>query len=169
MNESPPPYSRRIATLESCTLTRGLSASDAAALGDMLGGIDPWLALGISPQALAGYLVRDDPALARYVVRVGDFAAIAGVICIRHPWLRGPYIELLGLADGHRGRGIGGQVLRWAEAEARRECRNLWVVTSAFNHPAQAFYRRHGFYEIGTLKALVSPGADEILLRKSWD
>jgi ribosomal protein S18 acetylase RimI-like enzyme len=169
MNESQKPYSRPFEALEGCTLTRGLSESDAAVLGEMLGGIDPWLSLGVSPKALAGYLLRDDPALTRYVVRVGDFEEIVGVICIRYPWLRGPYIELLGMSDGYQGRGLGGQVLRWAEAEARRESRNLWVVTSSFNHKARAFYRRHGFYEIGPLKGLVSNEVDEILFRKDWD
>jgi ribosomal protein S18 acetylase RimI-like enzyme len=169
MNESHKLFSRPVETLEDCLLTNGMSEGDAAVLGAMLGGIDPWLALGISPKALAGYLLRDDPALRRYVVRVGDFDEIIGVICIRYPWLRGPYIELLGLSDGYQGKGLGWQILRWVESEARREARNLWVVTSSFNHKAQDFYRRHGFYEIGPLKGLVSRNADEILFRKDWD
>jgi ribosomal protein S18 acetylase RimI-like enzyme len=169
MNDSHKSFSRPVETLEGCLLIQGVSENEAAVLGDMLGGIDPWLALGISPRALAGYLLREDPALQRYVVRVGDFDEIVGVICIRSPWLRGPYIELLGLSDAHQGQGLGGRILRWVESEARRESRNLWVVTSSFNHKAQAFYRRHGFYEIGPLKGLVSRNADEILFRKDWD
>lgn len=169
MNQPSKPFARRVESLGECTLGKGVSDGDAARIGELLAAIDPWRALGSSPAALARYLRRDDPALNRYVVRPGDGGEIAGVVCVRYPWLRGPYIELLGLADRHQGQGIGRRILQWAETEARRESRNLWVVTSAFNHQARRFYRRHGFYEVGPLNGLVDPGQDEILLRKSWD
>jgi GNAT superfamily N-acetyltransferase len=86
---------------------------------------------------------------------------------VRHPWLRGPYIELLGVFPDYRGKGLGKQVLAWVETEARRESKNLWVLTSSFNHQALSFYQSLGFYPIGPIQGLVSPEYDEILLRKS--
>jgi hypothetical protein len=56
--------------------------------------------------------------------------------------------------------------LAWAETEARRESKNLWVLTSSFNHQALKFYQGLGFYPIGPIQGLVSPEHDEILLRK---
>jgi ribosomal protein S18 acetylase RimI-like enzyme len=56
--------------------------------------------------------------------------------------------------------------LAWAETEARRESKNLWVLTSSFNHQALKFYQSLGFHPIGPIRDLVTPGYDEILLRK---
>ena len=95
---------------------------------------------------------------------------IAGVICIRYPWLLGPYIELLGLKPEYRGLGIGRQIIEWAEKEARRESKNLWVLSSSFNLDALEFYKKRGFFNIGVIEGLVNSKYDEILLRKclSW-
>jgi GNAT superfamily N-acetyltransferase len=150
--------------LDECRLSCPPTADQAQAIGEMLAVSEPWASLKFSAASLAGYLMRDDAALRRYVISVdGD---PAGVICVRHPWLRGPYIELIGLSPNHRGKGLGKQVLAWAEAEARRESKNLWVLTSSFNHQALKFYQSIGFYPIGPIQGLVSPEHDEILLRK---
>ncbi len=141
-----------------------LTDEQALAVAEMLAVSEPWASLKFSVTSLASYLTRDDAALRRYVISVDD--KLAGVICVRHPWLRGPYIELLGLSPDHRGKGIGKQVLAWAETEARREAKNLWVVASSFNHPALNFYQSLGFYPIGPIQGLVTPEHDEILLRK---
>lgn len=150
-----------------CVLTLPPSAAEAEAIGQALAGLDPWATLGFSAAGLAGYLVRDDPALRRYVVRVDGVAA--GIIAIRWPWLRGPYIEMLGLAETCQGRGVGKALLTWTETEARRVAPNLWVVASSFNQQALTFYRRHGFRDVGILSGLVKPGFDEVLLRKCLD
>jgi ribosomal protein S18 acetylase RimI-like enzyme len=91
---------------------------------------------------------------------------LAGVICLRYPWLRGPYIELLGLIEIYRGQGIGSQLLNWAETEARYQSNNLWLLTSSFNELAQQFYSRHGFQQIGRIEGLIHTDYDELLLRK---
>lgn len=164
----PKPFELSTVALGNCVLTKDLSENDAAGLGTLLAAMEPWLTLGVSSQGLAAYLRREDPALARYTVRLAESDELAGVVCVRYPWLRGPYIELLGLSDSHQGKGVGRRILEWVESEVRHEARNLWVVTSAFNHRAQEFYRRHGFYEIGPLKGLVNRDCDEILFRKDW-
>jgi ribosomal protein S18 acetylase RimI-like enzyme len=133
----------------------------------MLSTSEPWVSLKFSATSLAGYLTREDAALRRYVVSVDG--NLAGVICVRHPWLRGPYIELLGVFPDYRGKGLGKQVLAWVETEARRESKNLWVLTSSFNHQALSFYQGLGFCQIGPIQGLVSPEYDEILLRKNLE
>jgi ribosomal protein S18 acetylase RimI-like enzyme len=167
MTESSKPFSRSAEYLPGCRLTKNISAAEAATLAAALEAIDPWLRLGVSGKDLKAYLLREDPALHRYAVRYGD--ELAGLVCVRHPWLRGPYIELLGLDPAYQGRGLGSEVLAWAEGEARREARNLWVVTSSFNDQGRRFYARHGFVEIGAIPGLVDAETEEILLRKSWD
>lgn len=150
--------------LDGCTLSAPPTPEQAQAVGNMLAASEPWLTLQFSATALANCLTRDDPALRSYIISVDG--EVAGTICLRHPWLRGPYIELLGIAPAQRGKGIGRQVLAWVEDEARGAAANLWVVASAFNHGALAFYQRHGFEAIGPIKGLVRPEYDEILLRK---
>ena len=145
-------------------MSASFTHEQARAIAEVLAASEPWLTLNFSPASLANYLIRDDAALRRYAVFVDD--QLAGVICVRYPWLRGPYIELLGLFPECRGKGIGKQLLAWAETEARREAANLWVVASSFNHQALSFYQDLGFYPIGPMQGLVSPGQDEILLRK---
>jgi GNAT superfamily N-acetyltransferase len=134
------------------------------AVAEMLAVSEPWASLEFSAASLASYLRRDDAALRQYLVSVDG--NVAGVICVRHPWLRGPYIELLGISPDYRGKGIGKQVLSWVETEARLEAKNLWVLTSSFNHQALNFYQNLGFHPIGPIQGLVTPEHDEILLRK---
>jgi len=150
--------------LAGCQLSTSLTNAQVLAVAEMLSISEPWMTLKFSATSLAGYLTRDDPSLRRYVVSVDG--NLAGIICIRNPWLRGPYIELLGFFPNHRGKGIGKQVLAWAEAEARRESKNLWVAASSFNRQALNFYQRLGFQPIGPIQGLVTPEHDEILLRK---
>lgn len=158
------PFSNTSVTLASCVLSRALSVADAELLSDSFAASEPWLTLGISASGLKNYLLRDDANLYRYTVRINN--QVAGVICLRYPWLRGPYIELLGLTAAYRGQGIGTQLLNWAETEARQQNNNLWLVTSSFNQLALAFYVHHGFEQIANIDGLVHPDYDELLLRK---
>ena len=158
------PFSHSIITLADCVLTRSLSSTDAELLSATFAASQPWLSLGISATGLKNYLLREDSHLYRYTVRVND--ELAGVICLRYPWLRGPYIELVGLTESYRGHGIGTQLLHWAETEARHQSNNLWLVTSSFNQRALQFYARHGFEHIGRIEGLVHSDYDELLLRK---
>lgn len=164
MTDAQSPFTRPQVMLTGCRLVRGLSATEASCIGELLSGIDPWLTLGYSASALAAYLLRDDPALHRFLVNVEE--APAGIMAIRHPWLRGPYIELLGLAPEVQGIGIGRELLRWAEAEAAMAAGNLWVAVSEGNERARSFYEKAGFIPVGRLEGLVREGMDEWLLRK---
>jgi GNAT superfamily N-acetyltransferase len=61
--------------------------------------------------------------------------------------------EIAGLVvdEGHRGRGIGPELLRAAEAWAReRGCAVLRVRSNVVRERAHGFYRREGFGEIKT-------------------
>jgi GNAT superfamily N-acetyltransferase len=114
---------------------------------------------------LARVLKTEDPSVHRYVVRHG--ADEAGLVSVRSPWLKGPYLELLALLPPVQGQGIGGRILTWLEqTAAAQEARNLWVCASAFNVRALRFYGRHGFEPVTRLPDLVQDGYEEILLRK---
>ena len=139
-----------------------LAANDAAWVAAMLAGRDPWRRLGYSAAALEAYLTRPDPALARLLLRCDDDPA--GIVCLRHPWLRGPYLELFAIT--RPGRGLGSAAMDWMAARAALVAANLWATVSEVNLPARAFYQRHGFVEVTPLDGLVADGHAEILLRR---
>ena len=63
-------------------------------------------------------------------------------------WLE---IEYLFVKEDLRGQGIGSQLLKQAESEAKkRNCRFAFVNTYQFQ--ALAFYQKHGYKEVFTLK-----------------
>lgn len=160
-----PPFAADAYDLGGCRLTR-LAAGDPAVpeLAAMLAASQPWQSLGLGAAALAAYLARADPGLGRFRIRIAG--KDQGILCLRYPWLRGAYIELIGIAVAARGKGAGAAVIAWMAAEIAGHAANLWATVSASNEPARAFYRRQGFLEIAPLADLVRPGADEILLRK---
>ena len=160
-----PPFTKPAYCLPSCTLHRIEDENPYGRIvSETLSTMDPWLTLGYSSEDLFNYMRRMDGALHRYFVLISEVPA--GVVCVRYPWLRGPYLELLALFNPHRGQGIGSQILGWMEEEARLQSGNLWVLVSSFNRRARNFYLNLGFAEIAILPALVKPGYDEILLRK---
>ena len=159
------PYGEPLYTLTHCTLRPIEGETEATWIGASLAGMDPWRTLSYPASALTQYLLRPDPALRRYAVLAPD-GAVMGVIGVRYPWLRGPYLELFGLFEAYQGQGLGSELIEWFTDQARLAAANAWVIVSAFNHSAYRFYQRHGFAEVGVLNDLARPGYDERLLRK---
>ncbi len=156
-------YSETYYDLGSVTLC-AITAAEAVLLGAGFAAIDPWRRANYSDTALAGYLSRHEPGGNRFAIHAEG--ALAGAVSIREPWLRGPYLEFLGLLPQAQGRGIGAAVMRWFETQAPAGASSLWVLCSDFNTGALAFYERHGFGQVATLDGLIGAGFDEILLRK---
>lgn len=150
-----------LATLQPIEMAAVVSLAAAIAA------IDPWSRLGISAAQLSAGLAAEDPHLCRRVITVGG--ASAGVVVVRHPWLFGPYLNLLAVLPTYQRHGIGAAVLGWMEQEVRGQARNLWLCASAFNSGALAFYERHGFSRVGDLPDLIAPGLSEVLMRKRLD
>jgi GNAT superfamily N-acetyltransferase len=127
--------------------------------------MEPWSVMNYPAEKLAAFLASQDEGVSRYLVSLGG--GEDGVVSVRYPWLKGPYLELLALLPQAQGQGIGSSILAWLESEAlRHQARNLWVCASSFNRPALRFYERHGFRPAANLPGLVAEGYDEILLRK---
>ena len=94
--------------------------------------MEPWSVMNYPADNLAALLANPDGGVSRYLVSLDG--TDAGVVSIRFPWLKGPYLELLALLPLAQNQGIGGSIMTWFEATAvAREARNLWVCASAFN------------------------------------
>jgi GNAT superfamily N-acetyltransferase len=142
-----------------------LETSACARLAEAIVAMPPWSAMNYPVDAMARFLATSGEGASRY--RVAVDGEDAGVVSVRYPWLKGPYLELLALLPKFQGQGLGTRVLAWFEQEGtRHDARNLWVCAASFNHDALRFYQRHGFQPVATLPGLVADGFDEVLLRK---
>jgi ribosomal protein S18 acetylase RimI-like enzyme len=77
------------------------------------------------------------------------------------------YIQSIGLVPEFQGKGLGSQIITFAESRIFEESANVFMCVSSFNLKAKALYDRLGFETIGILKDYVVKGHDEYLLRKS--
>ena len=137
----------------------------AQLVGPLLASIDPWARYAYTGKALTAFLASEEAGAPRLAIKADR--VIAGAVGIRNNWLRGPYLQFLGILPAYQSHGIGGAILDWLETEARTvSAQNLWVAASEFNTRALSFYERHGFGRIATLSDLVVEGSSEILLRK---
>ncbi|MFJ9040452.1 GNAT family N-acetyltransferase [Streptomyces sp. NPDC102406] len=95
---------------------------------------------------------------------VADDGALAGGLDA-HTWARWLHVDLLWVADGHRGAGLGSRLLAEAERLAREEhdCVNSRVETWDFQAPG--FYRQHG-YDVVAVVPDYPPGVKEFTLTK---
>jgi ribosomal protein S18 acetylase RimI-like enzyme len=142
-----------------------LETADGVDLGVVFAGIDPWAAYGYPPAALSAFLSASELGTTRFALRLGD--DLAGAAVIRSGWLRGPYLQFLGVVPEYQGRGLGSALLAWMEQQARAaKERNLWVAASEINAGALRLYERHGFKQVAKLDDLAWDGRAEILMRK---
>jgi diamine N-acetyltransferase len=134
-------------------------------LGAGFAAIDPWAKYAYTPERLAAFFAGSETSSPRFALYADG--EIAGVAALKLDWLRGPFLQFLGVLPSAQGKGLGSRVLAWIEREARRgEQRNLWVTASDFNNRAVSLYKRHGYEEVARLDGLASDTLGEILLRK---
>ena len=142
-----------------------MSRDDADLLGPAFAAMEPWSVYPMSAESMTAYFATIEPGAPRYVLKYGD--EIAGAVGVRLNWLRGPYLQILGMLPAHQNAGIGDLALKWFELAARaRGDRNLWVAVSDFNADAERFYARFGFERVADLPDLISDGKTEVLMRK---
>ena len=139
---------------------------DAAALGALVAGVDPWRTSGWPAEAIAARLVAQEPGARTFAVRLEDRPV--GAVIVGSPFMRGPYLELLALAETTHGRGIGRAIIDWMAGEVAAVPReaNLWLCVSDWNAPAVGFYRAVGFVAVGPLPDLAVVGSTELFMRK---
>lgn len=160
---SSPPFSQDLYTQPECILRR-MTSDEAAVVAAQLVEMDPWRKMNYTESGLTNYLRRYDPALSRFIVSVRNY--LAGVVCVRYPWLMGANLELIALFENFRRKGIGAGIIDWFERESFLISRNVWTTVSDFNQQARAFYESRGFEEVATIPDLIRNGKAEILLRK---
>ena len=146
-------------------VVRPMTEEDRVAVMALLADSDPWKRLGYQANDWENYFTPLPQGRDNYVVDQNGKAA--GIAVVRQKFLLGDYIELLGVADWARGKGIGGQLLAHVEATVFARAKNLFACVSDFNDHARHFYKKQGYLEIGPMPNFLIPGSAEILLRKT--
>ncbi len=144
---------------------RPFDPSDRAAIVAILMTSDPWKRLGYG-EADWDTLFSPLPQGHECYVMEAD-GRIAGFALLRLRFLFGDYLGLFAIADWARGRNLGGRLLGHVESVVFKRGTNLFACVSDFNHAARAFYKKHGYQEVGAIHDLLIPGSAEILVRKT--
>jgi [ribosomal protein S18]-alanine N-acetyltransferase len=147
------------------SIVRPMTAEDRSGVIELLASSDPWKRLGYQANDWDHYFAPLPQGRDSYVM--DQNGRVAGIVVVRGKFLLGDYVELLGVADWARGKGLGGLLLSYVEALVFVRVPNLFACVSDFNDCARHFYKKQGYEEIGPMPNLLIPGSAEILLRKT--
>ena len=124
---------------------------------------EPWLTLGLTFDQAFQRLT--DPSREVHIATVDG--QIVGVLILH---LSGPlngYLQVIAVQPEWRGRGLGTQMIAFAEQRIFRQSPNVFLCVSSFNVRAQKLYERLGYLRVGELPDFLVKGVSEILLRKT--
>lgn len=144
---------------------RAMHSEDRAAVIALLQNSEPWTRLGYQAGDWDVYFTPTPQERDSYVATLDG--TVAGIAVVRQKFLLGDYLELFGVAEWTRGKGLGKRLLEHIESVVFARAKNLFACVSDFNIQGRAFYKKHGYQEIGPLPNLLIPGSAEILLRKT--
>jgi len=138
-------------------------AGEAHECARLMAASEPWITLGRTVDSSLAVLT--DPRKEVHVAT--DAQGVAAFIILD---LHGPfpgYIQTVYVRPDCRGRGLGTEIIRFAEERIFRDSPNVFLCVSSFNPEARRLYDRLGYELVGVLRAYVVPEHDELLMRKS--
>jgi ribosomal protein S18 acetylase RimI-like enzyme len=136
---------------------------DYAWCARLMASTEPWITLRRDFPACREALRR--PGTELFVARDRDKEPAGFILLAPYGMAASPYVASIAVAAEARSRGVGSQLLRFAEQHFSGR-RHLFLLVSSFNHRAQQLYRRHGYEFIGELKDYVVPGHSELIFHK---
>jgi ribosomal protein S18 acetylase RimI-like enzyme len=140
---------------------KGVEESEVCAR--MMAESEPWIALGRGYEA--SLEIVSDPSKEVYLaLKDGE---IVGFVVIEMEGTFIGYVKSIFTASEWRGKGVGSQLMSYAESRIFREAPNVFICVSGFNESARRLYERLGYEVVGELKDYLVSGESEILLRKS--
>lgn len=136
---------------------------EAAWCAHVMSTSEPWITLG--RDYAASLRVVTHPEREVYVAHQ-DGAPGAFLILDLKGALVG-YLRTLCVAREARGRGLGTQLVAFAEERIFREHPNVFLCVSSFNPGARRLYERLGYERVGELHDFIVAGHSEIVMRKT--
>lgn len=144
-------------------IRRMAGLEEAEACARAMSSSEPWITLRRGYEESLAILQKADREV--YVAhRDGSFI---GFLILNMTGPFAGYVQTLCIVPGMRSRGLGKELMQFAEARILRESPNVFLCCSSFNLKAQHFYESIGYEVIGELKNYLVPGYAEILLRKT--
>jgi len=137
--------------------------AEAEACAHMMAGSEPWITLGRGYDASLALLESPDREC---YVALAD-GAVAGFLILNMHGAFVGYVQTVCVAAEARGRGIGTELVRFAEERIFRESPNVFLCVSSFNPDARRLYERLGYVFIGELTDYIVRGHAELLYRKT--
>lgn len=130
----------------------------------MMVATEPWKVIGRTlPEAIHNF---DSKQHSCYTLKVNG--RIEGfLVLILNGLLGGGFIKSIMVSGNLQGRGLGGQLLDFAEQEIFKKFANAYICVSSFNDGAKRLYLKRGFKVIANLERLIVAEHDELLLRKT--
>ncbi len=144
---------------------RTMHPDDRATVIQLLGESNPWKTLGFTVNDWSRIFCPTPQGRDCYVAELDG--QVAGVAIVKQKFLLGDYLELLAVAEWVRHKGVGSRLLKHIEQLVFERTKNLFACVSDFNESARAFYKKHGYQEIGPMPNFLIPESAEILLRKT--
>jgi ribosomal protein S18 acetylase RimI-like enzyme len=139
------------------------ATAEARTCAAFMAASEPWLTLQYPEERVFQRLT--DPAREVHIAEMENQIVGALMLCLSGP-LSG-YIQTIAVHPAWRGRGLGTQLMRFAEEKIFRKSPNVFLCVTAFNHGAQKFYERLGYQKVGALENYLQHGHTEILMRKT--
>lgn len=102
------------------------------------------------------------------VIAIVDDAPI-GYLYLDYLWSIVPFIAMIWVLDEHRHQGVGKELLRFVETQARAQGQNILYSSSQLDEPEpQAWHRHMGFEECGIL-AVITMGREKFFSANNCD
>jgi len=150
-----------MATSQDLTIERA-EEDDFEWCARLMAGSEPWITLRRDLEGCRAALRR--PGSELFVAR--EHGRPVGFILIHpHGFAGSPYIASVAVAEGARGRGIGSELVAFAESRMAGR-RFIFMCVSSFNRRAQGLYNRLGYQRVGEIPNYIVDGHSELLLCK---
>ena len=124
---------------------------------------EPWVTLGRDFDASLAIITAADHEA--YVVLDDDEVTGFVVLCMQGALVG--YLKSIAVRADWRSRGLGRQLMAFAEDRVFGEAANVFLLVSSFNARARQLYDRMGYRLVGELTDYWLPGHSELLLRKT--
>ncbi len=129
----------------------------------LMAGSEPWVTLRRGLEDCRAAVRR--PGTELFIIRQGE-QRLGFVLLAEHGLAGSPYIASIAVAEAARGRGIGSELLHFAEERYRGSHHHIFLLVSSFNLHARRLYERCGYQPVGEIPGYVVAGHSECIMHK---
>lgn len=124
---------------------------------------EPWITLRRDLEECRAAVRRRGTEL--FIARAGK-QRLGFVLLAEHGLAGSPYVASIAVDEAARGRGIGSELLRFAEERYRESHHHIFLLVSSFNLRARQLYEHFGYRQVGEISDYVIAGHSECIMHK---